>query len=65
MTNAIKVSKKMENDGVELGLYLSLAEYHFFFSIALSFRSWSISKNAGINDYFGSAYGNIFGCTTA
>ncbi|GAA5024119.1 hypothetical protein GCM10011506_07500 [Marivirga lumbricoides] len=52
----------MENDGVELDMYLSLIKYYFFFNNALSFRSSSVSENAGIHDYFGAIDGTFIKC---
>ncbi len=49
----------MENDGVELDMHLSVIEYYFIFNNALSFRSSSVSENAGIHHYFGTFNGTL------
>jgi len=52
----------MENDGVELGMYLSFIKYNFLFSNAISFRSSSVSENADIYRYFGTFNGTLIKC---
>ena len=49
----------MENDGVELDMYLSLIEYYFLSDYALPVRLSSVNKDADIHDYIGAIDGTF------
>ena len=50
----------MENDVIELDVYLSIVKYHFLFITALYFEFTSIVENINFNSCSGSVDGFLF-----